>query len=123
MLLFRSLTTGMLGACLYFVLQQPSHVPAGSGPAVPAAPAAARSIPATVIDVAGGVSALMVPSLVHLGPGEHIAAVDDRDAASDLSAGAMIADRARAGSFVDLTVVSGPRGPSAPTRRVLVLMH
>jgi hypothetical protein len=117
MMLFRSLTVGMLGACLYFVVQLPGLREV----ARPQAPATVRTIPPTVIDVAYGVSALTVPSLVHLEPGEHITAVDDREVANDLMAGAVISERARAGTFVDLTVAAGPRDLAA--RRILVLMH
>jgi len=111
----------MLGACLYFVLQLPSHVPSRVCPASRCA-RAARSNSPPVIDVAGGVSALMVPSLVYLGrastsppwmiatPRAIFPPDDER--------------RPRAGRELSSTSPSCPAlVASAPTRRVLVLMH
>jgi len=129
MLVFRSVTTGLLGACLYFVVQLSARAPEPA-PNPCAKLDAARlmagavlhaelehSAP-TMIDVANGVPPLTVPSLVRLESGEHISTVDDRPVPDDLTAGALIAERARTHSFVDLTIDG-----HATTRRVLVLMH
>jgi S1-C subfamily serine protease len=74
--------------------------------------------PVNVIDVAPGVPPAQIAALIHLGPGEHVSAVNDRVPASDLEVGAAIASLPRQGEFVDLTVAS-PAGE----RRVLVLLH
>jgi hypothetical protein len=75
-------------------------------------------VPINVIDVAPGVPAAQIAGLIQLGPGEHVAAVNDRVAASDLEVGALIASLPRRGDFLDLTVASPTR-----ERRVLVLLH
>jgi hypothetical protein len=127
MLVFRSVTTGLLGACLYFIVQlsgaQQPRAPELASPCANLGAArlvaeAVQHAPPTMIDVANGVPPLTVPSLVRLESGEHIASVDDRPVPDDLTAGALIAERARTHSFVDLTIDG-----HATTRRVLVLMH
>jgi hypothetical protein len=75
-------------------------------------------VPVNVIDVAPGASPVQIAGLIALGPGEHLAAINERAPASDLEAGALIASRAHPGEFLDLTV-SSPAGE----RRVLVLLH
>ncbi len=124
MLLFRSITTGMLGACLYCVL----HLP----PPTETAPAATRidraqrmsvsggpQEPATVIDMAG-VPPRDVPAYIQVLAGERIESVNDRRVSNDLVAGVVIVERARAGGYIDVSI----RGPDATSsRRVLVLMH
>jgi hypothetical protein len=75
-------------------------------------------VPINVIDVAPGVPAAQIAGLIQLGPGEHVAAVNDRVADSDLEVGALIASVPRRGDFLDLTVASPTR-----ERRVLVLLH
>jgi hypothetical protein len=78
--------------------------------------------PVNVIDVAPGVAPAQIAALIQLAPGEHVSAVDDRAAASDLEVGAVIASSIAAvphrREFLDLTVAS-PAGE----RRVLVLLH
>jgi hypothetical protein len=141
MTLFRSVTVGLLGACLYFVVQV-SRAQSEPEPmdrrqqlvehskvlsdltqnlqqritAMSSRTQIAR--PVTVVDVAHGVPATAIPALVHVGPGERITAVDDREASSDLVAGAMMLERIRDGRFIDLTIES-----ATSTRRVLVLLH
>ncbi|HEX2690173.1 MAG TPA: hypothetical protein VHN14_26340 [Kofleriaceae bacterium] len=69
--------------------------------------------------MAHGVASGALATLVHLGPGEWVRAINDRVLDSDLEAGAWIASRAlTAGEFLDLTVSS-----ATTERRVLVLMH
>lgn len=116
MLLFRSLTIGLLGACVMLLLRLgPSRTTIVT--TVPERPVGST---ATIVDLAPGLSSGVVTSLVRLGPGERVVAVDDRAVASDLEAGAAITDHPRvAGSFVDLEVASD-RGEH---RRVLVLLH
>ena len=89
-------------------------------PPVPVAVAPAPSRPsllaATIIDVAGGVGALQLSSLVRLESDEHVTAVDDRAVGSDLEAGAAITQHTS--GYIDLTVAS-----TTATRRVLMLLH
>jgi hypothetical protein len=115
MLLFRSVTTGMLGACLYFVLQlraAPEQPPRSDAPAPGA----------TVVDVAPGVEATAVYSLLALAGDERVVTVDDYEIDQrpyrDLEQIA-VQTAARRGGFVDLTIAS----PAGARRRVLVLMH
>jgi len=73
----------------------------------------------TVVDVAHGVDAGSLATLVRLNADERVVAVDDQTVENDLAAGAAIAEhQLHSGNFLDLTV-GGPRG----NRRVLVLMH
>ena len=80
---------------------------------------AAAYEPVTVVDVARGVDAAALGSLVRLRADERVTAVDDQPVANDFAAGAALTQRALgAGKYVDLTV-TGAHG----SRRVLVLMH
>lgn len=115
---FRSLTIGLLGACVMLLVRGGSvtHVSV-MRPTLTAAPA---PVGPTIVDVAPGVRVAEVSSLVRLAPGERVIAVDDRAVASDLAAGAAISTREPGrGGFVDLEVerADGLR------RRVLVLLH
>lgn len=75
--------------------------------------------PVTVVDVARGVDAAALGSLVQLRVDERVTAVDDQPVANDFAAGALLTERALGpGKYVDLTV-TGAQG----SRRVLVLMH
>lgn len=119
MLLFRSLTVGLLGACVALLvrLHAVPHVVHVS-PRAPL-PEATREAPwaASIVDIAPGVDDLA--AVVSLAPGEHVVAVDDRRVASDLAAGVAIASAPRGtGRYLDLTVES-----ATSSRRVLVLMH
>ncbi|HEY5938258.1 MAG TPA: hypothetical protein VIU61_26585 [Kofleriaceae bacterium] len=121
--LFRSLTVGLLGACLYTILQLTAAAPGTrAGPAVAAAdpvPPSPAPPSVTVVDVAHGVSPAQIVDLLHLGLGERVVAVDDLEVGSDLEAGVVIAGRGtRTREFVDLTIARGDT-----TRRVLVLQH
>jgi hypothetical protein len=124
MFLFRSLTIGLLGACILLLarLESPA-AQVTSGPAtlaMHAPPAVTAATSATIIDVAPGVQAADVPSLIRLSPGERVVAVDDRRVDSDLAAGVAIASRApSSGAFVDLDI----EGAGGSHRRVLVLLH
>jgi hypothetical protein len=121
MSLFRSVTVGLLGACLYFVVQLAGAKPAVPPESPPAREAVVRVAPRNqvdVIDVASGVSPITIPSLVRLWPGERVASVDDRAVVSDLEAGGMISEAAGSKRFIDLTVES-----RSASRRVLVLLH
>jgi len=86
----------------------------------PARPAPAITTSgATVVDVARGVDAGTLASIVRLAADERVIAVDDQPVANDFAAGAAISDRSLAsGTYLDLTVAS-VRGK----RRVLVLLH
>ena len=121
MFLFRSLTIGLLGACILLLARIESPTPR---PLATATPTLAMTEPppvsgATIIDVAPGVRASDVPGLIRLAPGERVIAVDDRRVESDLAAGVAIANRApSSGAFVDLDVEG-----NGAHRRVLVLLH
>ena len=122
MLLFRSLTIGLLGACILLIarLEQPTATVIIKPEATLALPAPALASSATIVDVAPGVRAQDVPALIRLAPGERVVAVDDRRVDSDLAAGVAIASRApSAGTFVDLDI----EGAGGSQRRVLVLLH
>lgn len=121
MLLFRSLTTGLLGACLALLVQlEPlSRAVPACAVAAPSAPRAPTSTApaASIVDVAPGVSD--VAAMVQLAPGERVIAVGDQPTTSDLAAGAALAALPRGpGRYLELTVAT-----AATTRRVLVLMH
>jgi len=116
MLLFRSLSLGLIGACFLLQLGQrevaaPASLPVQAAVVTPELP----PVP-TIIDVSGGVDAPQLPMLIRLGRDEHVSAVDDRPIANDLEAGAAIVSH-RAG-YIDLTVAS-----IAGSRRVLMLLH
>ncbi len=124
MLLFRSVTTGMLGACLYFVVQLSRTDPAITAPVVhdPSHDSWAKGsgeTPATVVDMAG-IPAKDVPAYVRVYPGERIESVNDRPVSNDLVAGVVIADAARPGGYIDVSLVNAGR---ESTRRVLILVH
>ena len=70
-------------------------------------------MPTTVVDVAAGVPAERLPSLVQLAPGEHVRWVGDQASANDLDAGAALASRGH--GFVELYLSSG--------RRIVLLLH
>jgi hypothetical protein len=122
MLLFRSLALGLLGACFWLlatrpatvIVRQPIEVPNLSG---------IRGVPQlqgpSVVDVAPNIEAARLPSLIQLGAGERVVAIDDLRVANDLEAGRVLAAMVTAPQrFIDLDV-EGPRGE----RRVLVLLH
>src|SRR2546430_5720551 len=104
MLVFRSLSLGVVGACFLLLAFRPAYVVRLEHPAP--LPATAMVIPA-IVDVGRGFAAPDVAQLIRLAPGEHVADVDDRPVAGDLDAGAAIASHdLRAGSYIDLTVSS-----------------
>lgn len=116
MFAFRSLSIGMLGACLLLLARAPAVEVRIEPP--PPAPHPARAT-ATILDVAGGLTASQVGALLHLDPGERVVAVNDRGVASDFEAAALIVStEPRAGSYIDLTVAGG-----IGDRRLLVLLH
>lgn len=119
MLVFRSLSVGLLFACFALLVARPavelrvSHESAGTALADPAPP-----VP-TIIDVAPGITAMQLATTIRLAPGEQIVAVDDIAVAGDLGAGMVLATRDLASrQFIDFSV-AGPEGE----RRVLALLH
>lgn len=88
-------------------------------PRVAAPPAAGPAV--HVVDVARGVPASQIASLIPLAPGEYIAAVNDQIPRSDLDAGALMAAAPHPGEYLDLTI--GFEGDDSAQRRVLVLQH
>lgn len=123
MFLFRSLTIGLLGACVALLVrvEVAAKAPPAAAAAAPTWPAPSAVVAsATIIDVAAGVSTASVSSLIRLAPDEHVVAVDDRVVDSDLAAGAAIQQhQLDARGFVDLDVASD----MGAHRRVLVLLH
>lgn len=119
MFLFRSLTIGLLGACVMLLVRvEPMHTTIVT--TAPAPRPAAVGSSASIVDIAPGLSAGVVPSLLRLAPDERVVSVDDRPVASDLEAGAAItAHDPGSRSYIDLEVASDAGG----SRRVLVLMH
>jgi hypothetical protein len=121
----------------------PSATPAEAASEGPHQRAAACPLGApavNVVDVAASAATPdLVSQLIRLDAGERVTAVDDRPAANDLAAGALIAARFLAlpppaagapvvlsrgpihrGDYIDLTVESQP---AACSRRILVLFH
>ena len=122
MLVFRSLTIGLLGACL-FLLSGLGDVPPQQVTVhytqPPRVPVETVTNNVTVIDVAPNVPPATVASLVRLHDGERIAMIGDRPIDSDLEAGMRLADELRrGGKFVDLTITD-----DGTLRRVLVVLH
>ncbi len=125
MLVFRSLTIGLLGACLFLLSGLGDELPRqqvtiqyAEAPAVRLQTETVTSN-VTVIDVAPNVPAATVASLVRLHDGERIAMIGDRAVDNDLEAGMRLADELRrGGKFVDLTITD-----EGTLRRVLVVLH
>jgi hypothetical protein len=121
MMVFRSLTIGLLGACLYLlgnlqVLTDYAEVERPSPPVIKTE----QLNHVTVIDVAPQLSPATIASLVRLDRDERIVAVGDRHVGSSLEAGMEVADVLRRGSnLLDLTV----SGDGAGVRRVIVVRH
>jgi hypothetical protein len=117
MLLFRSISIGLLGACFLLLATHSTTVRVEREiervPVVQPRPPAA----ATIIDVAPGLSPAQIVGLIHVDGDEHIIAVDDRSMASDLEVGTAIAST-HDKKYLDLTV-----GGAYGERRILVLMH
>lgn len=117
MLVFRSLTIGLLSACFLLLITRPIvEVRMTRGPRLHVS---LPAHPPTIIDVAPGVSGAQLASLIRLAPGEHVASIDDAAVNGDLGAGVVLAGLDLHGrQFIDLGV-SGASGE----RRVLVLLH
>ena len=122
MLLFRSMTLGLLGACVVLLARLPLGRPVVVTPrplvVTAAPPAEGPALPSIqIVDVGPGV--VDVVGLIQLAPDEQVVAIDDRAVPSTLVAGAAIAIHPRRpGAFLDLTVAS-----AVASRRVLVLLH
>jgi hypothetical protein len=115
MLLFRSLAIGLLGACCLLLATRPparviDHERVVYRAAAPSA---------TLIDVAAGLPAAQLGSLVKLEREEHVTAIDDRPVRGDLDAGAVLAQLDTRPAFVDLEIAGGNAGQ----RRVVLLLH
>ena len=118
MLLFRSLSIGLLAACFCLLAIRPAYeVRVAAAPPLVVMP---RPQPAAqIVDVAPGLRPEQIASLIALAPGEHVTAVDDLAVTGDLDAGVLLANHPLgAQHYVDLEV----RG-AAGARRVLVLLH
>lgn len=121
MLVFRSLTIGLLGACLYLLgnlqvltdyadIDPPPRV-------IEAAPVVGNNI--TVVDVAPHVRASQIAGLVRLHEREQIVAVNDEQVGNSLAAATQVVEVLRRGTkLLDLTVTG-----DAGVRRVLVIVH
>ena len=116
MLVFRSLTLGLLGACFMLLLTRPTEIRVVQQSRQHVAPMPPT---ATIIDVAAGVTSAQLAALIRLAPGEHVASIDDAAIVNDVGAGVALASVALSSRrFIDVEV-AGPAG----TRRVLVLLH
>ena len=123
MMLFRSLTVGLLGACLVLILLRPDAVPRVEHERELVA---TRADLPTIIDVAPGISTSQIAH-VRLAPNERVTAVDDQPVTGNLDAGAVIAPPTGR-AFIDLTIsrlgrLTIGRTDSRTQRRVLVLVH
>ena len=121
MLLFRSITAGLLGACVYLLAQLGDHTSRVERVSE-RVPVARPSPEVSVIDVAHGVSPQTVLSLLRIEPGERIASVNDHEVASDPEAGYVLGEALHASpQYVDLTVMA--RDDTTRNRRLLILLH
>jgi hypothetical protein len=127
MLLFRSLALGLLGACFFLIATRPTTVVVRERERIEVPNLSGmRGLPSqgpSVIDVAADVNPMLIPSLVQLREGEHVAAIDDIPVANDLEAGRLLGVQGERAipslhRYIDLQV-TGPRGE----RRILVLLH
>lgn len=120
MLVFRSVSVGLLGAVLYFVAAAPPTTVRVVEHAVAAmpVPTVSNAPDVTIVDIAPGIDIVTLVSLVKLDPGERIVTVDGRPVENNLVAGAAISARAGTRSYVDLEVAS-----RTGKRRVLLLLH
>ncbi len=117
-MLYRSLTTGLLAACLILLARRSEPVVIKVARPQPVLRPPLRLPQAlSVIDVAPGLHGGELARLVHLAPDERILEVNDKPMADELEAGAAIGWPTTT-SYVDLTV--GGRGLS---RRVLLILH
>ncbi len=115
MFLFRSLAIGLLGACCLLLAMRPparliEHERVVYRSAAPSA---------TLIDVAAGLPAAQLGSLITLEREEHVTAIDDRPVLGDLDAGATLTQLDTRPAFVDLEIAGGHGGQ----RRVVLLLH
>ena len=117
MLLFRSISIGLLGACFLLLATHSTTVRVEHEiervPVMQPRPPAA----ATIIDVAHGMAPAQVIGLIRVEPNEHIIAVDDHPMANDIEVGSAIAST-HDKQYLDLTVAS-----VIGERRILVLLH
>ncbi len=124
MFAFRSLVVGLLGACCLLLAMRPAVtvVAPAPGRTLATAPAALQpcaSTGPTIVDVAPGVTAAQLPTLLHLLPDEHVVSINDTPAASTLDAGVALGKLDLAtGRYLDLEIAN-----TWGKRRVLVLLH
>ena len=125
MLVFRSLAIGLLAASFALLLTRPRldvryvPLPVHDYARLPSFRAGPKHEPPTIIDAAPGITAAQLADTIRLGPDEHIAAIDNVQTGTTLSAGLLLAARTmRSGEFIDIDI-AGPAG----SRRVLVLLH
>jgi hypothetical protein len=116
MLLFRSITVGLLAACVYLLADLPA-VHTHTVRTVQVSPPPVRLNQVTVVDVARGVEALNIHALLSLKPGEWITAINDRRIAGVEAVSEIVATVHGGAQYLDLTVTS------ADSRRILVLLH
>ena len=114
MLLFRSLSVGLLGASVLLLATRRTPPPRIEHEKELVAVA---SHAPTIIDVAPNVSATQIAQLVRLAPNERVTADDDRPVTGNLDARSVIGSRS-GHAFIDLTIAGGRH-----ERRVLVLLH
>jgi hypothetical protein len=116
-MLYRSLTLGLLGACLILLAHRSAPVIIRTTRAPVARPPLVAMNPLTIVDVAPTVRGEALVHLVRLAPNEHVLDVNDHPVRDALEAGAAIAWPTTS-SYVDVSVGGGAR-----ERRVLLLLH
>jgi hypothetical protein len=120
MLLFRSLTVGLLAACAYLLADLPA-VHTHTIRTVDARPRVIEPPPnqVTVVDVAHGIDPLQIYELLRLREGETVVALGDEAVAAGDARFKVAVAVYEGARYLDLSVsLLGGR-----TRRVLVLLH
>jgi hypothetical protein len=117
-MLYRSLTTGLLAACLLLLARRPVPVvvTVRAPRPVPVLRPPLPHDPVTIVDVAPNIRGEALAKLVRLAPGERVIEINDRPVGDELEAGAAIGSPD--GAYMDVSVGAGTH-----TRRVLLLLH
>jgi len=112
-MLYRSLTTGLLAACLLLLARKPAPVivTVRAPRPVPVLRRPLAQNPVTIVDVAPNIRGNALASLVRLAPGERVLEINDRPVGDELAGIA-------SGTYMDVSVGGGTH-----PRRVLLLLH
>jgi hypothetical protein len=118
MLLFRSITVGLLAACVYLLADLPA-VHTHTVRTVQASAPAPRFNQVTVVDVARGFDAMNILSLLSLKPGEWITSINDRRIAGAEAVSEIVETVHGGAQYLDLAATA----TGTESRRILVLLH